>query len=186
MQIVSIAERHLQHLPLESFAESVFASTRGDVMAMIKRIMAALYFSEPSLAAVHYAASFAKDTGAQLLLANILNQRDVDIMNRLASRHHDFPAERYIREHLEDRKKLLDDLAALPVCSGVITESIVKIGVPYKALLEIIHDEKPDLLVRGTVGRSNVVDTIIGSFAAKLFRRSPIPLLSIRQGRLSE
>lgn len=57
---------------------------------------------------------------------------------------------------------------------------VVRQGVPYEELLKEIKAQNADLLVMATKRRSNLVDTIIGSCAQKLFRRSPIPVLSIR------
>jgi nucleotide-binding universal stress UspA family protein len=50
----------------------------------------------------------------------------------------------------------------------------------FLLLTEWLPMEVVALLVMGVKGRSNVMDTIIGSCAQKMFRRSPIPLLSIR------
>ena len=64
---------------------------------------------------------------------------------------------------------------------GIKATAKVCTGVPYIELLKEIQSQKPDLLIMGTKGRSNLVDTIIGSCAQKMFRRSPIPVLSIRE-----
>ena len=62
----------------------------------------------------------------------------------------------------------------------VAVASEVRIGVPYDEILKTIDKEKADLLLMGTKGRSDLVDLVIGSCAQELFRRSPIPLLSLR------
>ena len=46
-------------------------------------------------------------------------------------------------------------------------------------LLTAIEEEKPDLLVLSTKGRSNLADVMIGSTARKMYHRSPIPLISV-------
>ena len=51
--------------------------------------------------------------------------------------------------------------------------------MPFKAILSIIDEEVPDLLIMGTKGRTNLADVVIGSCAEKLFRRSPIPVLTL-------
>jgi len=59
----------------------------------------------------------------------------------------------------------------------VKVKSVLRIGIPHLERLKVIEDKKPDLLIMATKGRSNIVDTIIGSCAQKMFRRSPIPAL---------
>jgi nucleotide-binding universal stress UspA family protein len=65
--------------------------------------------------------------------------------------------------------------------AGTMTlDRSVRVGIPYHELLAAIAQDRPDLLVMGTKGRSNLADTILGSCAQKMFRRCPIPLLSMR------
>jgi nucleotide-binding universal stress UspA family protein len=82
-----------------------------------------------------------------------------------------------MRQDREDRfQQLIKDAGG----EGVKVKSVLRMGVPYQEILKVIEDKKPDLLIMATKGRSNLVDTIIGSCAQKMFRRSPIPVLSIR------
>ena len=57
---------------------------------------------------------------------------------------------------------------------------MIRIGIPHQELLGVIESRKPDLLVMAIKGRTNLMDTIVGSCAHKMFRHSPIPVLSIR------
>ena len=149
-------------------------------MTTIKTIMAAVDFSEYSIRAAKYGAGLAKDLNAKLLLTNIYNQRDVDMMREVAIRVPNFSVKKHLDEHITDRKQKLEDLSKILGRGDLDIQTHVQIGVPYEALLKEIEKHQPDLLIMGVKGRSDVVDMIIGSCAQKMFRRSPIPLLSIR------
>lgn len=149
-------------------------------MKPISEIMVAVDFSGYSLPAVKYAADLARNLKAELLLVNVINQRDVDMMKRVAEQAPTFSFENYLEETRQDRKDRFDQLIETAGCKDMPVKTSIRIGVPYKELLAVIEAKKPDLLVMAIKGRSNLLDTIVGSCAQKMFRRSPIPVLSIR------
>lgn len=149
-------------------------------MTVINSIMVAVDFSEFSVAAAQYAAKLAKDVKATLLLTHVYNKRDVDMLNMVATRVPEFSVKQYVDEHMQEKKNRLRKLAKKLSRGELTVEAHLNIGVPYEVLLKEIEDKKPDLLVMGAKGRSNVVDMILGSCAQKMFRQCPIPLLSIR------
>ena len=151
-------------------------------MTIINTIMVAVDFSDFSMSAAAYAAKLAKDVNARVFLCHVYNQRDVEMINMVATRVPEFSVKTYIGEHMQEKKDRLKDLAKKLGEGGKLSvDTHVRIGVPYEALLREIKDYKPDILVMGAKGRTNVVDMILGSCAQKMFRHCPIPLLSIRE-----
>ncbi len=149
-------------------------------MKTVNKIMVAIDFSGYSLPVLRYAASLAIDVDAQLLLINVINQRDVDMVRKVADVAPQLSVKTYLEESMADREAQFQDLIKEAGCQDVDVKTGVRIGVPYKELLQVIEEKKPDILVMAAKGRSNLVDTVIGSCAQKMFRRCPIPLLSIR------
>lgn len=143
--------------------------------------MVAVDFSAYSFPAAKYASDLAKEVSASLLLTNVFNQRDIDMMDKVAFRVPESNVKEHVDENLADRRERLEDLVKKIDMGNIEVELNVCIGIPYKALLKEIKEKKPDLLIMGTKGRSNIVDMVIGSCAQKMFRRCPIPLLSLRE-----
>lgn len=149
-------------------------------MKSFKKIMVAVDFSEHSLPSVRQATKLAGGLKAELLLVNVINQRDVDMMKRVAEKAPQFSFESHLKETVNDRKELFKELIEESGAAKLTVTTHIRIGYPYEELLKEIEEKQPDLLVMGVKGRSNLVDTVIGSCAQKMFRRCPVPLLSIR------
>jgi nucleotide-binding universal stress UspA family protein len=150
-------------------------------MKTINKIMVAVDFSDYSLPSVIYASNLAKDVAASLLLTNVFNQRDIDKVDRAVRRYPAFTLKEYVDENLADRRERLEALAKKIDAGNLEVDLNVRIGFPYEALIKEIEEKKPNLLVMGIKGRSNIMDVMTGSCADRMFRRSPIPLLTIRE-----
>jgi nucleotide-binding universal stress UspA family protein len=82
-------------------------------------------------------------------------------------------AERDRAEHaVEDAVALLRD--DLPVETATVE------GVPKATILDYVEDERMDMVVMGTHGRTGLDHYLIGSVAEKVVRRSPVPVVTVR------
>ena len=149
-------------------------------MKAVNKILVAVDFSDYSQAAVRYAANLAADVGAELLLVNVINQRDVYMIDKVAARFSSFSVEKYMKDMRQDREKSFQPYIEACNRDGIHVKTSIRIGAPCEELLKEIQEKKADLLVMPTKGRSNLMDTLTGSCAQKMFRHSPIPVLSVR------
>jgi nucleotide-binding universal stress UspA family protein len=155
-------------------------------MQEIRSIMVAVDFSQYSLPSLKYAANLARRMDAKLIVANAINQRDIYAIEKVIAETSLDAYKSIVRDQHQERMARLDALVNEAGVSELVRGKTVRIGVPYQVLLDVIEEEKPDLLVIGTKGRTGLGDAIIGSCAQKMYRRSPIPLLSLRPENLLE
>lgn len=149
-------------------------------MQKITKIMVAVDQSDYALPSLSYASDLARALNARIILASIYNQRDYATVQNTIAPFDPKLSERIFEEQMDDRRNYVNRLTKKAGAEGTVVRKIVRVGVPYQELLAIIKEEQPDLLVMGTKGRSNLGDTIVGSCAQKMYRRSPIPVLSLR------
>ncbi|MCK5164635.1 MAG: universal stress protein [Desulfobacula sp.] len=146
----------------------------------IKKILVPLAFTDYSQGVLNCAAQVALKNDARLIVLSIINSRDIESVESIVSMGYDVDAEHYVEVIRKDRKQKLNKMADE---AGIDRESVkvlFKIGKPVDEILKVINKEAPDLVVMGTRGRANLKNGIMGAVAGKVFKRSPVNVLSYR------
>ena len=136
--------------------------------------------SSYSIQAVEYAAEMAESVHAVMVIVNVINQRDLDMIEKVSQHTDKITVSKYVSETMEYRSGEIAKVLADSKRDPALYRTIFRTGVPFREILAAIEEEEADVLVMGTKGRTDLTDVIFGSTAEKMFRRCPIPLLSIR------
>ena len=149
-------------------------------MNAFKKILVAVAFSKYTPTLLGYAAELAHSTKAELVVANVINVKNLEAISSVESMGYSVDTEAYRKSIEEERRneieRLLKDLPAAPERVRIV----FKVGHPFEKLLQIVRDEGVDLVVMGLKGRSDLEHVLLGSVAEKMFRHSPVPVLSCR------
>ena len=149
-------------------------------MEAMKRIMVAIGFSEYAEGLLTYAARIAESLNAELVVVNIINSRDVEAVGTIAAMGYDVDSKQYVSGVKEERQNTLDQLLKKISYPAEKIRTILKVGNPTEELLNFALEQSVDLIVMGIKGRTDLRHLLVGSVAEKVFRRSPVPVLSYR------
>lgn len=152
-------------------------------MESIERILAAIAFSDYCLTTFELAASLAERYDARLLAANVINVRDVEAVSTIEAMGYTVKSEDYIAGIEQERLEHLKQFVSATGMPEDRLKMIFRVGNPFDELMKIIREERVDLVVMGTKGRTDLPNVRVGSVAAKLFRHSPVTVVSSRARR---
>ena len=155
-------------------------------MNTIKRIMVAVGFTDYSEELLGYAAGIADSIGAEMIVVNIINSRDVEAVGAIAAMGYEVDSEHYVSGLEDERRRTLEQMLEKISFPAERIRSVFKVGHPVEELLKIAVKENVDLIVMGIKGRSDLEHMLVGSVAEKVFRRSPIPILSYRDEKSAQ
>lgn len=150
-------------------------------MLNIDKILVAFDLSDYSVKAFKYGCELAEEMKADLIIANVINQRDVNAVELTQQVSERISVENYIEDQKQYRATEIEEMMTAKYCNIPSVSKIFKVGVPFQELIKLIEQEKPAIVVMGTKGRSNISGVLFGSTAEKMFRRCPVPLLSVRE-----
>ena len=157
-------------------------------MKSIHKIMVGCDFSKYSKETLECAVALTEKLQADLIIANIINKKEIDTILRVAEGQFDRNIEKYVEKTAQeyetrvkaDRTRQMEKLIEEIGCAHLPIKKVFRVGVPFQELIQAAEDEGADLMVMGKKGRSDIADVLFGSNAEKVFRRCPIPLLSVR------
>jgi nucleotide-binding universal stress UspA family protein len=145
-----------------------------------KKILVPLAFTDYSQGVFECAVQVALTNNASLIVLSIINSRDIESVESIVSMGYDVDAEHYVEEIRKDRKQKLNKMAEEANIDKDKVKLLFKVGKPVDEILKVINKEAPDLVVMGTRGRSSLKNSIMGTVAVKVFKRSPVNVLSYR------
>ena len=157
--------------------------TTPDQSFSVRRITLPTDFSEPSQQALEWALVFARQFGASLHLFHVLPEPIVPPPANPVIPTGPIPgvliSPKQLLEAVEPR---MNELVANCRQLAVPTESQIvhQVGEPlYRPVVNAALENRSDIIVVGTHGRSGLKRFLLGSVAEGVMRHSPIPVLAV-------
>ena len=132
-------------------------------MEKITKILAAIDLSDYSAHTMKYAGDLAEKLNTELIVANIINQRDVETIRKIATITMRVSEEGYLEKQKKERFELFQKLIEETSCTHLSVKKIIRIGVPFLELIKVVKEEGIDLVVMGVKGRRKNVSTLSSS-----------------------
>jgi nucleotide-binding universal stress UspA family protein len=155
-------------------------------MKNVRKVLVALAFSEYAEGTFTFAADFANCTGAELIVASVINERDVNSVRTISAMGYEVDGEHYVKSIKAEREQILKDITSKSDLPRDRIRTIFAVGNPLDELLKLIVEEAVDVVVMGPKGRTDLEHVLVGSVAEKIFRRSPATIISYRDETISK
>jgi nucleotide-binding universal stress UspA family protein len=140
----------------------------------VKKILYLTDFSQPSEAALPFATAFGRGYGASVCALHVLMPAPYLLT---------LPELTVPEIEAEDENAHVEMQRVESQLAGLQHDTIVVRGIGVWPVVErAIQDPDVDLIVLGTHGRTGAEKLLLGSVAEEIFRRSPVPVLTIGPG----
>jgi nucleotide-binding universal stress UspA family protein len=149
-------------------------------MLSLKTVLVPTDFSDASESALRYGKAMAEAFGATLHVVHVME----DLLA------HAWAAEVYVssmpqlRDEIEkESRQRLETLLGAEDRQRFRAEIALLAGNPFLEIIRYAKAHEVDLIVMGTHGRGPIAHMLLGSVAEKVVRKSPCPVLTVREAQ---
>lgn len=147
-------------------------------MLPFKKILSPTDFSDPSYESLKAAAELAGHFSADLYLVHVIPP--IPLSNFLSPETTpSLDISLYQEELKKGSEKTLQEVIEQRLPKGLSVHPLVVLGHPVEEILRLAQDQKMDLIVIATHGRTGLPHFLFGSVAEKVVRLAPIPVLIV-------
>lgn len=140
------------------------------------KIVCATDFSEPGQAAEEQAVALAQALGAELVYVHVSVETLLYGESALSMTD--------IQRVYDAQRRWAEETLAARVTAAkqrrITARWLLRVGAPFEQIVAAAGDEKADMLVIGTHGRSGLNRLLMGSVAERVVRVAPCPVLTVR------
>lgn len=149
----------------------------------MKKILVPTDFSKPAQIAVDVASDIAKKSNGQLILLHVIEEAsgtsfkitgEVDTSSGWEDKLFTM---KLIEKSKRQMAKAMEDLEA----SGLKARQELRVGTAFHGIRDIIAEQKVDLVVMGSAGRTKLEEMIIGTNTEKVVRHAKCPVLTVHR-----
>ncbi|MCF8090436.1 MAG: universal stress protein [Desulfotignum sp.] len=151
-------------------------------MKKIDKILVCVDFSQYTRMTLESALAIARGTQAQMVVFNVINQRDVNSVKLVSQYYPDrLDVETYVQDLKKERLEKLTALIDSQFSDDKQRMTLnIEVGYPWESIIQAAKTHGADLIVMANKGRGNLARVLFGSAAEKVFRHSPVPVVSVR------
>lgn len=142
----------------------------------MERILYATDFSEGASQALPYAVDLAKQYNAKLYVLHVV----YDFVKATGIHVPHISHDELYKELNQWVMKEMDSCCVEATRGLQNVEKVVLKGIPYEEIIKFANNEKIDIIVIGTYGRSGLERLIFGSTAERVVRSAPCAVITVR------
>ncbi len=149
-------------------------------MLALKTILVPTDFSDASEAALNYGKAMAEAFGASLHLVHVME----DLLAQAWAAEVYVASMPQLREEIDkESRQRLASMLTDEERRRYRVETALLAGNPFVEIVRYAKAHDVDLIVMGTHGRGPIAHMLLGSVAEKVVRKSPCPVLTVRDAQ---
>jgi nucleotide-binding universal stress UspA family protein len=172
----SVTETVLRKAPCSLMTIPLSAVGGGSVPVVFRRIVAAVDFSDVSMAALRQAACLAAEADAHLTAMHV-----IEVPEHLALWIDRVDGISHVRAWAEAAERHLRGAVGPETREYARVDQRVETGKAYREILRVADEQQADLIVIGAHGHGVIEQMFVGSTAQHVVRRAACPVLVVRQ-----